>query len=80
MSFSIFKFYCKGEVHPKMKVSYLVEFGTLSRMVKVRGACDEPFWVYKQCNQLRRAAHDDILVIDARTIVAANAYVAYTFF
>ena len=27
----------KGEVHPKMKVSYLVEFGTLSRMVKVRG-------------------------------------------
>ena len=34
-----------GEVHPKMKVSYLVEFGTLSRMVKVRGACDEPFWV-----------------------------------
>ena len=36
----------KGEVHPKMKVSYLVEFGKLSLMVKVRGACDEPFWVY----------------------------------
>ena len=25
----------KGEVHPKMKVSFLVEFGTLTRMVKV---------------------------------------------
>ena len=38
--------FLKGEVHSKMKVSYLVEFGTLSRMVKVRGACDKPFWVY----------------------------------
>ena len=33
----------KGEVHPKMITSYLVVFGALSRMVKVRGAYDEPF-------------------------------------
>ena len=32
----------KGEVHLKMKVSYLVVFGALSRMVKVLGACDKP--------------------------------------
>ena len=38
----------KGEVHSKMKVSYLVVFGALSRMVKVQGACHEPFWVYSQ--------------------------------
>ena len=30
----------KGDIHLKMKVSYLVEFGTLSQMVKVRGACE----------------------------------------
>ena len=35
----------KGEVHPKMITSYLVVFGALSRMVKVRGAYDEPFWI-----------------------------------
>ena len=44
----------KGEVHPKMKVSYLVVFGALSRMVKVRVACNKPFWVYMQINKLRR--------------------------
>ena len=37
----------KGEVHPKMITSYLVVFGVLSRMVKVKGACDKAFWVYK---------------------------------
>ena len=36
------------------KVSYLVVFGALSRMVKVRGACDKPFWVCKRLNKLRR--------------------------
>ena len=36
----------KGElVHPKMMTSYLVVFGALSQMVKVRGACDKPFWM-----------------------------------
>ena len=44
----------KGEVHPKIKVSYLVVFGVLSRMVKVRGACDKPFWVYKRLDKLCR--------------------------
>ena len=33
----------KGEVHPKMKVSYLVVFEVLSRIVKVQGACDKLF-------------------------------------
>ena len=33
----------KGEVHRKMEVSYLVVFGALSCMVKVRGVCDKPF-------------------------------------
>ena len=37
----------KGDIHPKMTVSYLVEFRTLSRMVKARGTCDKPFWVHK---------------------------------
>ena len=35
----------KGEVHPKVNVLYLVVLGVLSRMVKVRGACDKPFWL-----------------------------------
>ena len=35
----------EGQVHPKMKISYFVVFGTPSRMVKVRGACDKPFWI-----------------------------------
>ena len=28
--------------------------GALSRMVKIRGACDKPFWVSKRLNKLRR--------------------------
>ena len=40
----------KGEVHPKMITSYLVVFGVLSQLVKVRGAYDEPFWIYKGLN------------------------------
>ena len=38
--------FIKGEIHTKMKNSHLVVFGALSRMVKIRGACDELFWVY----------------------------------
>ena len=38
------KWELKGEVHQKMKMSHLVVFGEPSRMVKVRGACDKPFW------------------------------------
>ena len=49
----------KRELHPKMKVSYLVVFGALSRMVKVRGACDKPFWVYKRLNKLRHPAPEN---------------------
>ena len=40
-------------VHPKMITnitSYLVVFGALSRMVKVQGACDTPFWICKRLN------------------------------
>ena len=33
----------KGEVHPKINASYLVVFGVLSQMVKVRCACDKLF-------------------------------------
>ena len=33
-----------------MITSYLVVFGALSGMVKVRGACDKPFWIYKRLN------------------------------
>ena len=40
----------KGEVHPKMITSYLVVFGALSRMVKIGGAYDKPFWIYKRLN------------------------------
>ena len=32
-------------VHPKMKTSGLVVSGALSRMAKVRGACDKQFWI-----------------------------------
>ena len=33
-----------------MLTSYLVVFGALSRMVKVRDACDNPFRIYKRLN------------------------------
>ena len=33
----------KGEVQPKMIPSFLVVFGALSQMVKVRGAHGKPF-------------------------------------
>ena len=49
--FCTFDIAFKGEVHPKMKISYLVVFGALNRMVKVLGACDKPFWAYKRLNK-----------------------------
>ena len=42
-----------------MKVSYLIVFGTLSQMVKVRGACDQPFGVYKRFIKLRRPSPEN---------------------
>ena len=33
-----------------MTNSYLIVFGVLSWMVRVRGACDTPFWLYKRLN------------------------------
>ena len=53
----------KGEVHPKMKVSYRVVFGALSRMVKVRGACEKPFWVYARLNKLRRPRAGKLMTV-----------------
>ena len=53
--------------HPKMNISYLLVFGAQSRMVKVRGACDKPFWVYKLLTKLRpppRRKIDDVLVVE----------------
>ena len=48
-----------------MITSYLVVFGALSRMVKVRGACEKPFWIYKRLNNCAAPApdSDDILVV-----------------
>ena len=59
------KTYFKGEVHPKKITSYLVVFGALSRMAKVRGACDKPFWIYKPLNNCAAPApvSDDVLVV-----------------
>ena len=44
---------------------YLIVFGLLSRMVKVWGACDEPFWVYNRLNNCTAPAphSDDVLLV-----------------
>ena len=58
----------EGEVHPKMKTSYLVVFGALGRIVKIRGACDKKFGIYKRlnnCAPFPAADSDDILVVAA---------------
>ena len=56
----------KGEVHSKMKTSYLIVFRALSRMVKVRGACDKLFWIYRRLNNCATPTSDnDILVVAA---------------
>ena len=40
------------EVPPSMKTSYVVVFRALSWMVKLRGECDELFWIYKRLNNI----------------------------
>ena len=47
-------FELKGNFTQKWKFHKLVVFGALSRMVKVRSACDKLFWVYKRLNKLGR--------------------------
>ena len=47
---SVHVFVVKGDVHPKMKISYLLVFGALSRMLNVRGACHKPVSIYKGLN------------------------------
>ena len=64
----------KGEVHSKMVTSYLVVFGALSRMVKVRGAYDKPFWIYKRLNNCAALAPagDDVLVEEVEVFLCAG--------
>ena len=64
----------KGEVHPKMITSYLVVFGALSRMVKVRGAYDKPFSIYKRLNNCAAPApaSDDVLVVEEEVFLCAG--------
>ena len=57
----------KGEVHPKLITSYLVVSEALSRMVKVRGAYDKPFWIYKGLNNC-----DDVLVVEEEVFLCAG--------
>ena len=64
----------KGEVHPKMITSYLVVLGALSRMVKVRGAYDKPFWIYKRLNNCAAPtpASDDVLEVEEEVFLCAG--------
>ena len=57
-----------------MITSFLVVFGALSRMVKVRGACDKPFWIYKLLNNCAAPAPDsgDVLVIEEETFLCVG--------
>ena len=61
----------KGEVYPKMITSYLVVFGALSRMVKVRGACVFGY-NYKRLNSCiaPTSDSDDTLVVDSLACAA----------
>ena len=64
----------KGAVpSQKMKISYPVVFGALSRMVMVRGACNKPFWIYKRLNQFRHPSageSDDVLVVEEQAVTS----------
>ena len=64
----------KGEVHPKMITSYLLVFWALSRMVKVRGACDKPFWMYKRLNNCAAPTpdSDDFLVVEEEVFLCVG--------
>ena len=57
-----------------MITSYLVVLGALSRMVKVRGACNKPFWIYKRLNNCAAPApdSDDVLVVEEEAILCAG--------
>ena len=68
------QFCIKGEVHPKKIPSCPVVFGALSRMVKVRGAYDKPFWIYKQLNNYAAPAlaSDDVLVEEEEVSLCAE--------
>ena len=64
----------EGEVHPKMITSNLVVFRALSRMVKVRGACDKPFRIYERLNNCTAPAPDcdDVLVVEEEAFLCAG--------
>ena len=64
----------KGGVHPKMITSYIVVFGALSRLVKVRSACDKPFWIYQRLNNCAAPApdSDDVLVVEEDVFLCAG--------
>ena len=57
-----------------MITSYLVVFGVLSRMVKVRGAYDKPFWIYKRLNNCAAPApaSDGVLVVEEEVFLCAG--------
>ena len=57
-----------------MITSYLVVLGALSRMVKVRGACDKPFWIEKRLNYCAAPApdSDDVLVVEEEVFLCAG--------
>ena len=49
------------------EISYLVVLRVLSRMVKVRGACDKPFlgiYTIKYIAPPQRGKSDDVLVVE----------------
>ena len=57
-----------------MITSYLVVFGALSRMLKVRGACDKLFWIYKRLNNCAAPTpdSDDVLVVEEEVFLCAG--------
>ena len=57
-----------------MRTSYVVVFRALSRMVKVRGAYDKPFWIYKRLNNcaVPAPASDDVLVVEEEVFLCVG--------
>ena len=49
-----------------MITSYIVVLGALSRMVKVRGACDKPLWIHERWNNCAVPAldSDDVFAVE----------------
>ena len=58
-----------------MITSYLVVFGVLSRVMKVRGAYDKLFWIYKRLNNSAAPApaSDDVLVVEEEVFFMCGA-------